>query len=144
MGIPFGTAEWGHALRDEVNSSSEYRNAAAKWGVEFNGSILFAFEPDGALARPIYLFLKLGAGRCDAAEFVAGPAHPEVGFTLRGPFSLWREILERKTLAATAILTGKLRVEGDKMTLLKHAGASRALIHCTASVPTEFATTSAG
>ena len=60
------------------------------------------------------------------------------GFTLRAPFTLWREVLERKTLAATAILTGKMKVEGEKLTLLKHAGASRALIHCTASVPTEF------
>jgi hypothetical protein len=31
-----------------------------------------------------------------------------------------------------------MKVEGEKLTLLKHAGASRALIHCTASVPTEF------
>ncbi len=138
MGIPFGTASWSDSLREELNNSSEYRNAAAKWGAGFNGNILFAFEPDDALAKPLYLFLKLGAGRCDAAEFIAEPSHPDAGFALRAPFSLWREILERKTLAATAMLTGKLRVEGDRITLLKHAGASRALIHCTASVPTEF------
>jgi putative sterol carrier protein len=134
----FGTPDWSAALRDEINGSSEYRNAAAKWGVGFNGGLLFAFEADSALTNPLYLYLKLGAGRCDGAEFVAGPKHPDAGFALRAPFSLWKEILERRTLAATAILTGKLRVEGEKLTLLKHAGASRALIHCTASVPTEF------
>lgn len=138
MAFPFGTPEWCAALRAEIDGSSEYRNAAAKWGVGFNGNLLFAFEADAALAVPLYLFLKLHDGRCDAAEFVPGPAHPEAGFSLRGPFSLWRDILERKTLAATAILTGKLRIEGDMMTLLRHAGANRALIHCTASVPTEF------
>jgi putative sterol carrier protein len=99
---------------------------------------MFAFEADTALPQPLYLFLKLGDGQCASAEFVSGSTHPEAGFALRAPFSLWREILERKTLAATAILTGKLRVEGEMLTLLKHAGASRALIHCTASVPTEF------
>jgi putative sterol carrier protein len=134
----FGTAEWCAALREEIGRSSEYRNAAAKWGAGFNGNLLFAFEADAALPKPLYLLLKLQAGRCDAAEFVPGPSHPEAGFALRGPFSLWKEILERKTLAATAILTGKLRVEGDKLALLRHAGANRALIHCTASVPTEF------
>ena len=138
MAIRFGTAEWSAALRDEINRSSEYRNAAAKWGNGFNGNLLFAFDADAALARPLYLYLALSAGRCDAAEFVSGPTHPGTGFTLRAPFTLWREILERKTLAATAILTGKMKVEGEKLTLLKHAGASRALIHCTASVPTEF------
>ena len=138
MAFAFGTTEWSAALRDEINRSSEYRNAAAKWGAGFNGNLLFAFEADAALAKPVYLFLKLQAGRCDGADFVPQPSHPEAGFALRAPFSLWREILERKTLAATAILTGKLRVEGEMLTLLKHAGASRALIHCTASVPTEF------
>ncbi|HKW50923.1 MAG TPA: SCP2 sterol-binding domain-containing protein [Candidatus Eisenbacteria bacterium] len=138
MPLQFGTPVWSAALREEINRSSEYRNAASKWGVGFNGNLLFAFDADAALVKPLYLFLKLQAGRCDGAEFVPGPTHPDAGFALRAPFSLWKEILERKTLAATAILTGKLRVEGEMLTLLKHAGANRALIHCTASVPTEF------
>ena len=141
MAFSFGTPEWCDALREEIDRSSEYRNAAAKWGAGFNGNLLLAFEADAGLQKPLYLFLKLQSGRCDAAGFVPGPSHPEAGFALRGPFSLWKDILERKTLAATAILTGKLRVEGDKLTLLRHAGANRALIHCTASVPTEFGPT---
>jgi putative sterol carrier protein len=138
VAIPFGTRAWADALRDEVNRSSEYRNAAARWGVGFNGNLLFAFERDSALPAARHLFLALAGGTCERAEFVEGPGHPEAGFALRAPFTLWREILERRTLAAAAILTGRMRVEGDKLTLLKHAGANRALIHCTASVPTEF------
>jgi len=138
VAIPFGTPEWCAALAAEINGSSEFRNAAAKWGDGFNGNLLFAFEADAALPTPLYLLLKLSAGRCGGADFVSGPTDAEAGFTLRAPFTLWKEILERKTLAATAILTGKMRVEGDKLTLLKHAGASRALIHCTASVETRF------
>jgi len=136
--IRFGTKAWADALREELNRSSEYRNAAARWGVDRNGNLLFAFEADAALPQPLYLFLELAGGRCNRAEFTGGPSHPEAGFTLRAPFTLWREILERRTMAAAAILTGKMRVDGDKLALLKHAGASRALIHCTASVPTEF------
>jgi putative sterol carrier protein len=136
--IPFGTKAWADALRDELNRSSEYRNAAARWGVGRNGNLLFAFEADASLPSPLYLFLALSAGRCDRAEFVPGPTHAEAAFTLRAPFTLWREILERRTMAAAAILTGRMRVEGDKLALLTQAGASRALIHCTASVPTQF------
>ena len=138
MAYRFGSAEYARALCDEINRSSEYRNAASKWGVGFNGNILFTFEADGALPSPVHLLLRLEAGHCDGAEFVPGPSHPDAGFTLRAPFKLWRDILERRTLAATAILTGKMKIEGDTMTLLKHAGSSRSLIHCTASVPTEF------
>ena len=136
--VPFGTREWCEALLAAVNGSSEYRNAAAKWGVGFNGNLLFAFEAGGGLTAPRYLFLRLREGRGDAAEFVQGPSHPEAGFTLRAPFPVWREILDRRTLAAAAILTGRLKVEGDTIALLRHAGANRALIHCVASVATEF------
>lgn len=136
--IAFGSPAWCAAVREEVNASSEYRNAAAKWGQGWNGNLLLAFEADATLPAPLHLFLALAAGRCERAEFVPGPKHADAGFSLRAPFGLWREILERRTLAATAILTGKMKVEGDKLTLLKHAGANRALIHCVASVPTEF------
>jgi putative sterol carrier protein len=138
MAVRFGTTEWCVALVDAVNASSEYRNAAAKWGVGFNGNLLFAFEPGAGLGSPLYLLLALNAGKCDGASFVPGPSHPEAGFTLRAPFSVWHEILTRRMLAAAAILTGRMKVEGDTITLLRHAGANRALIHCTASVETEF------
>jgi putative sterol carrier protein len=138
MAYRFGTAEYARALCDEINRSSEYRNAASRWGIGFNGNLLFAFEADDALRNALYLLVRLQSGRCDGAEFAPGPAHPDAGFTLRAPYRLWREILERRTLAATAILTGKMKVDGDMITLLKHAGSSRSLIHCVASIPTEF------
>ncbi|MEK7316799.1 MAG: SCP2 sterol-binding domain-containing protein [Candidatus Eisenbacteria bacterium] len=138
MPVLFGSREWCEALLTAVNGSSEYRNAGATWGVGFNGNLLFAFEVGDGLVAPLYLLLRLGGGRCDSAEFVVGPGHPESGFTLRAPFPVWRDILERRTLAAAAILTGKMKVEGDTIALLRHAGANRALIHCTASVKTEF------
>ena len=138
MAIEFGTSEWARALAQAINTSSEFRNAGAKWGVGFNGNLLFAFEADAALAQGRCLLLRLARGICHGVEFAPGPAHPEAGFALRAPYSLWRDILAGKTLAATAILTGKLRVDGDKIALLKHAGAHRALIHCVATLDTRF------
>jgi putative sterol carrier protein len=138
MAARFGSEEWAAALREEINGSSEYRNAAARWGDGFNGNMLFAFEADENLDRPLNLLIRVGGGACAGTEFVDRDGHPDAGFVLRAPFTLWRDILQRKTLAATAILKGKLRVEGDKMTLLKHTAANRALIHCTASLDTEW------
>jgi putative sterol carrier protein len=138
MAIPFGTPQWAAALQDEVNCSSEYRNAAAKWGIGFNGNVLLCFEADEQLEQPVSLLVRLAGGTCEGADFVPGDSDPDAGFVLRGPFGLWKSILERKAMAATAILTGRLRVEGDKMTLLKNTAANRALIHCTASVDTRW------
>ena len=142
MGLTFGTEAWAGALQREINDSSEYRNAAAGWGVGFNGNMLFAFEADENLPTARTLLIRLAGGNCEGAEFLSGDGHDDAGFVLRAPFTLWREILQRRTMAATAILTGKLRVEGEKMALLKHSAANRALIHCTASVDTDWASAS--
>ncbi len=136
--MKFGTVEWAERLRQEINSSSEYRNVAADWGVGFNGNVLLVFAPDAGLPEARQLLVRLQGGSCRGVEFVEGPGHADAGFILRAPFSLWREILDRKTVAATAILTGKMRIEGDTMTLLKFLAAHRALIHCTASLDTVF------
>jgi len=136
MAATFGSTDWADALKQKINSSEEYREAADQWGVDFNGDILFVFESDDEAAKQQALMLQLKGGACQGAEFVQPDKTPDAGFVLSGPMHLWREILERKTMAATAILTGKLKVEGERMKLLKHADANRALIHCTASVET--------
>jgi len=138
MASRFGSTEWCAALRDAANASSEYRNAASKWGVDFNGNLLFVFEAGGGYSAPLHVLLRLKGGRCDDVRVVPGPGHPDAGFTLRAPLPVWRDILEGRALAAAAILMGKMKVEGDTIALLRHAGANRALIHCTASVATEF------
>ena len=138
MAIAFGSPAWAEALRAEINRSSEYRNAAAKWGDGFNGNVLLVFEPDAALAKRRTLLVELSKGSCQGASFVDDPEDARAGFALRGAFSVWKDILERRTMAATAMLTGKLKVVGDKMMLLKHTAAHRSLIGCAAALDTEY------
>lgn len=140
MTVPlrFGTAEWARQLQREIDASSEYRNVAAGWGAGFNGNLLLVFEPDAALAEGKSLLLRLEEGRCLGAEFVEGEEHPEAGFALRAPFSLWRQLLDQKTTAAAAILTGRMKVEGDKMKLLRYASAHRAILACASALDTVY------
>ncbi len=135
-GIRFGTPQWAEAFAAQVAQSSEYRNAAAAWGKGFDGSILLVFEADANRAGVERLRLALAEGRCDGAAFLAPGDSSRAAFELQAPFGLWREVLDGRTLAATAILTGRLRVVGEKLTLLRHTAAHRALLHCAASVET--------
>lgn len=137
--VRFGTPAWAEAFERAINDSSEYRNAGARWGVGFNGNLLFVYEADAALPQPLHLLVRLSGGRCEGCAWIENARHPDAGFVLRAPFSLWREILEGRALAATAILAGKMRAEGNTLRLLKSAGAHRSLIHCAASIPTSFA-----
>ena len=85
----------------------EYRNAAAHWGVGFNGDILLEFQADAGLGESKSLLVRLSGGACQGAAFVDPAAAAASGFALEAPFTLWKEILERRTLAATAILRGR-------------------------------------
>jgi putative sterol carrier protein len=136
--LRFGTAEWARELEQSINASSEVRNAAAAWGVGFNGNLLLVFEPDEGSPAGQSLLLRLQGGRCLGAEFVQGDSHPDSGFALRAPLSLWRQILDGKATAATAILTGRMKVEGDKLKLLRYAAAHRAVLACAAGLDTVY------
>ena len=137
MALTFGSPAWAEALRDEINRSSEYRNAGAKWGDGFNGNVLLVFDADATLPGGRALLVELSKGSCQGASFVAED-DPRAGFALRAPFAVWREILDRKTMAATAILTGRMKLVGDKLTLLKHTAAHRALIACASALDTSY------
>jgi putative sterol carrier protein len=139
MALTFGTEGWAEALASEINASSEYRNAAAKWGDGFNGNVLLVFDADATFPSTRSLLVRLSKGICAGATFVDGASHPDAGFGLKAPFAVWKDVFEGRTLAATAILTGKMKVEGDTMTLLKHTAAHRALVACAAAIDTEFA-----
>jgi len=138
MSLTFGTDAWAAALVAGLNASSEYRNAAAKWGDGWNGNVLLVFDADATQTTTRALLVELAKGSCGGASFVEGVSHPAAGFGLRAPFSVWMDVLSRRTLAATAILTGKMKVEGDRMTLLKHTAAHRALVACAAGLDTAF------
>lgn len=136
--MEFGTDAWARTLCEALNGSSEYRNAAARWGQGFNGTVMLTFEADGKLPRTLHLLVRLEAGRCLGAEFVDRPDHPEAAWALQAAFAVWKDILDGRSLAATQILAGRLRVRGDKMTLLKHAAAHRALLSCVSALDTRY------
>ena len=80
MAHRFGTNEWALSLKDEINASSEYRNAASNWGVGFNGNMMFAFDADDELQESLRLLIHLAAGQCEAAEFVGDERRGEAGY----------------------------------------------------------------
>lgn len=138
MAHRFGTPEWAAALAERVNASAAYRAAAAGWGKGFNGNVLLAFEADAVVPVARHLLLRLAEGRCDGCDFVDDPGHPDAAFVLRAPYGVWIEILHDRTSAASAVLSGRMEVEGDTFALLRFASAHRLLMACAGAVETDF------
>ena len=68
MSLTFGTDAWAQALVATINASSEYRNAAAKWGDGFNGNVLLVFDADATQASTHALLVELSKGVCRRAR----------------------------------------------------------------------------
>ena len=85
MAEKFGTGDWAAALKHEINDSSEYRNAAGKWGVGFNGNLLFVFEADDEAPKSrarVHLRARAEVGRtamCRGPPYAGEVPSPGLG-----------------------------------------------------------------
>ena len=113
-----------------INDSDAFREAASGWGDGFNGNVLMVFEPDDQRADPLNVLLRLSPGICNGAELVEGSGHPDAGFVFTAARTVWRTMLDGSLAPASAVLYGRLRVQGDRGLLFRHASLAGALVDC--------------
>jgi ribonucleoside-diphosphate reductase beta chain len=132
---PF-TPPWAGALREALNASERYRDAARRWS--WRTALVMDADPARGIHSDTAVVLDLERGSCRSAEIMpAGVADAE--FVLRGDYAAWREIVEGALDPMTALLRNRLRLEqGSLARLALHASAARALAACAAEVPTRF------
>ena len=132
----FPSDEWVAIYKDRINGSSEYREAAATW----EGAIAFVFEaePDRGVPDDLTAFLDLWHGECRGARMLASPDEESAPFVIRAPYSRWKEVLRGDLDPVKGMMQGKLKVQGDLPTIVRHVGAANELVHLTTTIPTEF------
>ncbi|MCS6816567.1 MAG: SCP2 sterol-binding domain-containing protein [Blastocatellia bacterium] len=132
MTIPFPSAEWAQALREAINASPAYREAAADWEAGPIGFVVRAGE------EKTYLWLDLHRGECRAAELVSPAEGERAPFLISAEYEDWKQILRGQLDPVRAIWMGRLKVRGDLSLLLRYMQAARELLACAARVPTRF------
>ncbi len=83
------------------------------------GDILGQLEAHAADGT-VYAYVGLEDGACTGVDVVESPESRDVGFVLRGPYDTWRAIVDGRP-APSAVLTGDLAVEGDRLKRLRYA-----------------------
>lgn len=134
--VAFGTQEWLDEYESLINSSAQYRQAAASW----EGAVAFAFEaePDQGWPRTEYALLDLWHGECRSARLVPGEEAEQAPFFIRAPLTRWRQVIARELDPVKGMMQGKLRLSGDLPTIVRHVRAATELVDLAASIPTEF------
>lgn len=132
----FPSEEWLHEYVDRINTSSDYREAAASW----EGDVCFVFEADPSLGadEDIWGWLDLWHGECRDAKIVTPEEGGKAAFIIRAPYARWKEVIKRELDPVKGMMQGKLSLKGDLPTIIRNVKASNVLVGLAGTVPTTF------
>jgi putative sterol carrier protein len=127
MSFQFPSSEWTTAFCREINASSAYADAAKTW----EGDLSLVIEGEGAV------YLDLWHGQCRGAEYVEAPATRAAEFAISGSAEQWTAVLQGDLDPIQALVTRRLRLDGNLVKIMKHVKAARELVNCATRVPSQ-------
>jgi len=132
--IDFGTEEWVQALKEAINSSKGYEEAARTW----EGDFYFIVEPKAPGQPEIVMYMDLWHGKCREAGLVASRSVKKPAFVITAGQPAWRKVIEGKLDPIQGMMTKQLKLTGDMVKIMKAVKAAKELVACTCKVPTDF------
>jgi putative sterol carrier protein len=135
----FPSDSWVAAYRDALNASEEYRDAASTWT---HGAIAFAVKPapELGLSRGYCVWLDVECGRCDAARPVTLEEAANAPFCITATYERWRDVLSHRLDPIAGMLTRRLELRGNLITMMRYVRSSKAMVRCAVQVPSRFLT----
>lgn len=132
----FLSQPWFDAFVEAINSSEEYREAAAEW--EGDIAFLVEAEPDRNVPDDVWARLDLWHGACRGGGPIASEDGPASAYVLAAPYTRWKDVVLGDLDPIRAMMQGKLRVRGDLPTIVRQVRAANELVRLLGDVPTEF------
>jgi putative sterol carrier protein len=133
--VRFPSREWVEEYVKKLNDNAAYRDAGQTW----EGDILFVVEKDESFPHTVYIYLDLYHGQCRGyAYYESAEGVPKAAYTYRGPYANWRRLINKEIDPIQGLLTGKFRLEGPMMQIMRYTRAAREMVSTAATVQTEF------
>ena len=133
----FPSEAWLKEYVERINDSTEFQEVAATW----EGDICFIFEaqPDKGLADDLWTWMDLWHGKCRDSKYGLSPEEGEKArFVIRAPYSRWKQVISQDLDPIKGMMSGKLKLKGDILTMVRHVKAAKALVKVAGTVETEF------
>ena len=129
----YGSTEWLNKFKEAINNSEEFRKASSK----LNTSNLIVTEIDG-LPKPAYVWMDIQGGIMKEWAYLVNGNERKSDFTFTGDYYSWKAICRGELDVLKAVVTGKVKLKGNKLKLLKQQKSSMALLGVMKSLKTEF------
>ena len=133
MATPFPSDVWIKALKDRLNNSAAYAQAAKNW----EGDLYF--QVDYADRAPALLYVDLWHGQCRDAYAVTGTETAQkAAFRLSATMENFIKVLKSELDPIQAMVTGKIRVQGNMVMMMKNIPAVLEFVRTARQIETEF------
>jgi len=119
---------------EAVNANKNYEEAAKNW----EGDFLFVVEADEQLKEPATFYLDLWHGKCRGVALVRAGEDKKAAFIYSGPYGNWKKLINKQIDPIQGLLTGKFKLKGDMIKVLRAVRAAKELVETAGKVPTEF------
>ena len=135
MGILFPSSEWLIFLQEKLNNDPRYNQIARNW----EGDLIFDIQPAGNLEHALSMYLDLWHGKCRMVDYAPEPGkHSKATFILRSPYTDFTSILLGKLDPMTAMMTSKLKVEGNLGYMMRNVPTVLDFVRCCREVTTDI------
>jgi putative sterol carrier protein len=134
MSYLFGSDEWVKAFMKEINSSTTYKESSTDWEADF----YFVGTPDKMLDEAVIYYMDLWHGECRDAMLVVDESQYNPAYRIETSDINWRKLVMRELDPKIGIVTGKIKVRGNKAQVLRYIKSALELVDCATRVPTEF------
>jgi len=132
--IRFASEEWVQALKEAINASEGYAEAAKTW----EGDFYFIVDPGGPIAQEMVMYVDLWHGKCRDACLCTDRTAKKPAFVINAALPAWRKVIDKKLDPIQGMMTRQLKLQGDMVKIMKAVKAAKELVDCTTRVPTEF------
>ncbi len=119
---------------EELNANEEYEKAAKDW----EGDFLFVCTPEGSLQEEAVFHVDLWHGKCRSARMLTPEEKVETAFTYTGPYGNWIKLINKEIDPIRGLLTGKFKLKGSMMKVMRYTKAAKLLVETAGQVPTDF------
>lgn len=130
----FPTEEWASEYVQKLNSNPSYQQAGKSW----EGDITFVIRGDEGLDHDAFLYLDLLHGECKGYKFTTKEEDiPKSEFKYVGKYANWVRLINKEIDPIQGILTGKFKLEGSMMKIMKYTKAAKEMVSTASTVETE-------
>jgi len=137
MALSFPSVGWIEGYKKQINSSEEYKKAAASWTAGPVALVVLA-KPEIGLNEDWGIWLDLHQGVCWEAKRVSVEEAHQARFCITGDYARWKQVIKKELGPVKGMMQGKLKLKGNLPTIVRYVKAAQELVACSTKIETKF------